>query len=313
MRAIFRKELSDYFTSIRFLVLFLLVILASAAALYADYLAIRGGGETRFVFLKLFTTSGEAIPSLVSFLILLIPIIGISLGFDAVNKERSSGTLSQILSQPVYRDSVINGKFLAGVFILFTVVLTTILLVSGFGLRMIGVPPTAEEIIRIFLYLGFSVVYGAFWMGLGILFSTLFRSTAISLLASLGVWVFFTIFFTALIVPTIANAIAPANQNSSQAEIIRNAVVMQNLLRISPTSLFGEAITVVMSPVALETQLGLINAVASGQTSYMLASPLALSQSIIMVWPQLVSLISLTVVCFAVSYIFFMRQEVRPG
>jgi ABC-2 type transport system permease protein len=37
------------------------------------------------------------------------------LGFDAINSERTGGTISRILSQPVYRDSVINGKFLAGV------------------------------------------------------------------------------------------------------------------------------------------------------------------------------------------------------
>ena len=49
---------------------------------------------------------------------------------------------------------------------------TTILLVAGYGLRMIGVPPTAEEIIRIFLYIVLTVIYGAFWMGLVMLFST---------------------------------------------------------------------------------------------------------------------------------------------
>ncbi|RLC72726.1 MAG: ABC transporter permease, partial [Chloroflexi bacterium] len=36
-----------------------------------------------------------------------------------------------------------------------------------------------------------------------------------------------------------------------------------------------------------------------------------LGQSLLIVWPQMVSLIALTVVCFAVSYIIFMRQEIR--
>ncbi len=52
------------------------------------------------------------------------------------------------------------------------------MLVAGYGLRMIGVPPTAEEIIRLFLYGVLTVVYGAFWMGLSMLFSVVFQKAA---------------------------------------------------------------------------------------------------------------------------------------
>ena len=192
MRAILRKELADYFNSIRVPIFFLLVLLASAGGLYAANQGIRGAlletsavTERGFVFLRLFTSSAEAIPSLIFFIGLFVPIIGIALGFDAINSERSSGTLSRILSQPVFRDSVINGKFLAGIVTLAIMVGTTLLLISGYGLRMIGVPPTAEEIIRLFLYLGLTIVYGAFWMGLAILFSVLFRRISASLLVSI--------------------------------------------------------------------------------------------------------------------------------
>jgi len=40
-------------------------------------------------------------------------------------------------------------------------------------------------------------------------------------------------------------------------------------------------------------------------------SPLPLGQSLIVVWPQLTGLIAATVVCFALSYVSFMRREVR--
>ena len=40
----------------------------------------------------------------------------------------------------------------------------TMVIVSGYGLRMIGVTPTAEEITRLFIYLVFTIIYGAFWM-----------------------------------------------------------------------------------------------------------------------------------------------------
>lgn len=292
MVPILQKELADYFTSIRCFILFLLVILASAAGLYAAYQGIRGATtETGFVFLKLFTTSGEAIPSLVSFIALFVPIIGIALGFDAINREYSSGTMSRILSQPIYRDSVINGKFLAGMVTLSIMMATTLLIVSGYGLRMIGVPPTAEEIIRLFIYLVSTVIFGAFWMGLAILFSVILRNLAISLLASIAVWLFFSFFWVSLIVPTIAK--------TTEAALM--------LQRLSPSILFGEATTVLLLPIWRGA--GLLT--AGEELSYMILNPLSLGQSLLLIWPQLTTLIGLAAVCFAVSYVVFMRQEIR--
>ena len=149
MIAIMRKELADYFNSIRFFVLYLLILATSGYGLFAAFNNIRQALEQSgavtgygFVFLTLFT-SGQGLFTLTFFLTVLVPIIGIALGFDAINSERSGGTLSRILSQPVYRDSVINGKFIAGIFTLTVMVATMVLLVGGYGLRMIGVPPTA--------------------------------------------------------------------------------------------------------------------------------------------------------------------------
>jgi len=291
MITIIRKELADYFTSLRCLILFILVLLASAAGLYAAYQGIRGVSlETGFVFLNLFTTQGESIPSLVSFIGIFVPIIGIALGFDAINREYSSGTMSRILSQPIYRDSVINGKFLAGIITLAIMMATTMLIVSGYGLKMIGVAPTAEEIIRLFIYFVSIVVYGAFWMSLAILFSVIIRNLAISLLASIAVWLFFGFFYTMLIVPAVAKSVE----------------TLLALMRLSPNTLFEEATMAMLLPHS--RGLGILT---SGEVSYMIPNPLPLGQSLLLVWPQLTTLIGLAVICFAVSYIVFMRQEIR--
>jgi len=45
-------------------------------------------------------------------------ILGASLGADAINKEVESGTIKTLLGHPVYRDEVINGKFLGNAFVL---------------------------------------------------------------------------------------------------------------------------------------------------------------------------------------------------
>ena len=311
MKAILRKELADYFTSIRVPVLFLLVILGSAAGLYAAQQGIRASlletsaiTERGFVFLRLFTSSGEMLPGLVFFIGLFVPIIGMALGFDAINSERSGGTLSRVLSQPVFRDAVINGKFLAGIVTLSIMIATTLLLVSGYGLRMIGVPPTAEEIIRLFIYLFLIIVYGAFWTGLAIFFSVLFRRVAASLLVSLTVWLFFS-FFMFMIAPALANALAPVEEGV-MATAIQNAELQQMIMRLSPNVLFEEATRVLLLPVM--RSLGVIT---MSEAMYMIPNPLSLGQSLLIIWPHLASLVSLSSICFAASYVLFMRQEIR--
>jgi ABC-2 type transport system permease protein len=305
MFAIVRKELADYVTSVRFVASFILVLLVSAAALWAASEGIRGANLPEgIVFLGLFTTSGTVVPSLTYLVSLLIPIIGIALGFDAINSERVGGTLSRVLAQPVFRDSVINGKFLAGVVTLAIMVAAMLLLIAGYGLSMIGVPPTAEEIIRLFLYFVLTVVYGAFWMGMAILFSVVFRRVAASLLFSLALWLFFSIFIL-LIAPGIANVLAPT-ADGAQAELIRNVELQRMITRVSPNILFQEATTVLLVP--LVRSLGIVS---QSHAAYMVPNPLSLGQSILLVWPHITGLISLSAVCFAASYILFMRQEIR--
>lgn len=306
MTAILRKELADYFTSIRFVILFTLMLFVSAGGLRAASEGIRGANLPEgFVFLGLFTTSGSLIPSLISLLALLIPIIGIALGFDAINSERTGGTLSRVLSQPIYRDSVINGKFLAGIVTLVVMVGASVLLISGYGLRMIGVPPTAEEIIRLFMYFVLTIIYGAFWMGLAMLFSILLRRIASSLLISLGIWLFFSIFIL-LVAPAIANAFIPM-ADATQAELARNGELARMITRISPNVLYQEATTGLLAPMVV----GSLGILTMSQVAYMIPNPLSLGQSILLIWPHLTSLISLSLICFAASYVVFMKQEIR--
>lgn len=295
MAAIVRKELADYFTSLRCLILFLLVFMVSALALYSASQGIRSAGNEGFIFLRLYTTEPPGVPfaflfNFVNFIALFfVPLIGIILGFDAINKERTGGTLSRIMSQPVYRDSVINGKFLAGLIILTLMMTASILLVGGYGLRMIGVPPSAEEIIRLFIYLVSIIIFGAFWIGLSILFSILFRSLATSIICSIALWIFFS--FGMLIIAIGVGETVEA---------------LQTILRFSPNWLFGQASSALLHP-AVRT----LGTITPAQMAYMLPNPLSLGQSLILIWPNLIGLVSLSVICFGISYILFMQQEIR--
>ncbi len=104
--------------------------------------------------------------------------MAIGLGFDAVNGEHNRRTLSRILAQPIYRDALLIGKFLAGLATLGSMLLCLWLLVIGFGLLYLGVPPGTEEIARSFVFLLVALAYCGVWLALAMLLSILFRSAA---------------------------------------------------------------------------------------------------------------------------------------
>ena len=312
LMTVFYKELADAFSRWRFIILFALILIAGGFAIYLAAQSISEAVEempTELVFLRLFTTSGENLPSFLTFIVFFVPIVGIALGFDAINSEKNSGTLSRLLSQPIYRDAVINGKFLAGVVTIAILMTSIILLVAGIGLRMIGVAPGPEEVWRLIFFLAVTIIYGAFWLGLAMLFSIFFRRVATSALATIAVWIFF-IFFMFMIAGFIANLIAPVDQTSAYQEMVRNEQLTIMAMRASPITLYQESVSVLLVP-QLRTMGQLLQLQTSGVYEYMLPNPLSFDQSLLIVWPHLVALVALTVVCFAISYVKFMREEIR--
>src|ERR1700688_2413805 len=179
------KELSDHLTSVRMRVLEWLVVLVALAALYGAIQQIKDTtAEDPFLFLRLFTTSRDPLPSFVSFISFLVPLMAIGLGFDAVNGEYTRRTLSRILSQPIYRDALLFGKFLAGVATLAISLVALWLLVIGVGLVALGVPPGSQEMARSLVFLVATIAYASVWLALAVLCSILFRSAATAALAA---------------------------------------------------------------------------------------------------------------------------------
>jgi len=305
---IYRKELTDHFSSKNFIILLALVYIAGLASTYVALQNIRevASALDKHVFLKLFTTGGDILPSFIAFISFFIPIIGIIFGFNAINSEKNSGNLSRLLSQPIYRDSVINGKFLAGITTLSIIIASIVFIIAGVGLTSIGVPPTSEEILRIFFFIFICIFYGAFWMGLSILFSVTMDKTAASILTAIAIWIFL-MFFLPIIANAIANGTVPL-ENATTSEQIRNSNIEQSILRISPSTLFTESIVILLIPTGGHF---LLRPILNTEISSMILNPLSLGQSVIQIWPQLVVIVALAIICFAISYIIFMRQEIR--
>ena len=295
------KELTDHLTSARMRVLEWLVVLTALAAVYAAITQIRDvTAQDPFLFLRLLTTAREPLPSFVSFLGFLVPLMAIGLGFDAINSEHNRRTLSRILSQPIYRDALLFGKFLAGLATLAISLIVLWLLVIGLGLLMLGVPPGGEEMARAFLFLGVTIVYAAVWLALAMLFSVVFRSAATAALVTLGVWLFLSVIWPAL-APAIAQAVVPSGD---EAGLLTTA---QMLARLSPSTLFGETVLALLHP----TTRTLGPVYLSQLEGAVMGTPLPFWQSVLVAWPQMVGLMAAGILLFVGGYVAFQRQEVR--
>jgi ABC-2 type transport system permease protein len=260
--------------------------------------------EDPYLFLRLFTRGGPL--PLVALLSFLVPLVAIGLGFDSVNGEHNRRTLSRVLSQPIYRDALLFGKFTAGLFTLAVSLIVLWLLVIGLGLLGLGVPPNAEEMARALILLVVTIAYAGFWFALALLFSVIFRSAATAALVSLGVWLFLTILWP-LFSPALADSV------TSATDILGVLDTRQMFARLSPSVLFNEIVAVVLDPSVRSTQQSMLAALGLAllERGAIPDAPIPLVQSVLIVWPQIVGLVAGSILLFVIAYVVFQRQEVR--
>ena len=308
---VFMKEFADHLSSARMMVLMLFVIAFGALPVGLSLQELRNVTESDpFLFLRIFTSAPQQIPfSFTASLSLVIPLLAIGLGFDAVNSEFNRRTLSRVLSQPIYRDALLLGKFLGGLATLAVALVALWLIVLGAGLLLLGLPPRGVEVARGIGFLAVAIAYGGVWLAVSMLFSVIFRSTATSALCALGVWLFFTILWP-LIVPVLVMAVTPTDVAMGMGRLDETLAMIEmqsTLERLSPNTLFGEAVIGLLNP---ETRtLGPM--LPSQMRGAIMGAPLPFDQSLILIWPQITGLIAGMIVVFAAAYVVFQREEIR--
>ncbi len=303
---IVNKEIADNIKNWRFLILVSIIALTCLGSLYTALNSIsealkNSKADDIYVFLKLFTISDGTIPSYFIFIGFLGPLLGIGLGFDAVNSEQNRGTISRILSQPIPRDFFINAKFTASLIIVSILLLVLNLLVIGVGLLSIGIPPTPEEFLRILIFTFAGILYVGFWLNLSILFSIRFQQPATSALAGIASWLFFSVFY-AMLVDVIFKMIMPSGSNLS----IHGEKIRLGIMRLTPNQLFSDITTSILMP-----SVRSLGPLTQQQVQGAIPGPLPAGQSFMLVWPQFIGLLAIAAVCFVLSYILFMKKEIR--
>lgn len=308
---IYRKELSEHLSSRRFPVMFILILLSgsSAAFMSAQSLAQQGlaGFEIQEIFLVLFSGAAADIPSFVYFMSILAPILGISLGFDAVNRELSSGSMVRLLSNPIYRDSVIIGKLAAGMTVIAVVIWSIVGVITGLDILLAGFGPSLDSALRIAYFALVATLYSGVWFSLSLFLSVVFRRVATSALVSLAIWILLS-FFVYTIADIVASILVPLPTfpRPTFEQILARGEAVLTISRISPAVIFTEAANALLNP-----RIRTLGPIYIYSPELPVPAPLSVDDSLAIIWPHISALVAGIAVFSILAYIAFMRLEIR--
>ncbi|MFI5227161.1 MAG: ABC transporter permease [Candidatus Limnocylindrales bacterium] len=310
-----RKEVADHLHSVRFFILVIVLGAAAVVPLYFAADAIRAaasqvsGASAIFLALFVLPPPSLSVPPVYGFVGIVAPLLGVAFAFDAINGERSEGTLPRLVAQPIHRDDVITGKFLGGLAVIMLVLVSVVLVIAGFGILRLGITPAPSEVLRVAVWLLFTIVWVSLWLAFGLLLSVVIRRASTAALAGFGIWLLLQI-FGELLVGLVTQVVAPYASASTDTQAVALKNLSDTITRIVPLTLYQEGSRVILDPsqttVSTPATIGQLQ-----QYQQQIPTLLSLQQSLLLVWPHVVILVALTAVCFAIAYIRFMRQEIR--
>jgi len=153
-----RKEMHDALRN-RWFLLYSLAFAALALAL--SRLSLGGAGVAGFAGF------GRTAASLVNLVLLVVPLMGLTLGAASVAAERENGTLATLLAQPVTRLEVLLGKYL-GLGLALVASLSLGFGLAGAIIAVLGGALDAGGYVRL---VGFAVLLAAANLSVGLLVS----------------------------------------------------------------------------------------------------------------------------------------------
>ncbi len=355
-----KKEFSDHITSRRFIVILGLLLVISAIGAHAGIESYNNllesynqqlqhvqdidvpGSYTRWMPEK--PSIMLIFNAMMTYMTTLGAVLAIAIGFDLVSKEKETRSLKSLLSHPVYRDEIINGKALGGIAALgFAMVLA--LAISLAILLLFSIVPTLTEFAAILIFgavtLGFLLAYFA----IALMMSTIAKESGNALIYTL------VIFFTVSTLLPVLGAVAGETLAGDRPEPPQTAPLPKEVIWVDSG---GYSSTSVSQSVVYEGKVDpawqqyeedmrayserrmLISSVTnlfSPQMNYFTAamavtnpriatvihSPLdsmpaetpGLAEALSQVWMNIAALIVFPSAFFAATYVKFMRMDIR--
>lgn len=255
-----KKEVADHMNSNTFLIVFGLMLLLTGATAFQraqnfqDQMdrfqeaqnsdsELGGFAPEEPSILDAFTmlTQGVNFP-------LIGGLLAILLSYNTVSGERDRNTLKLLTSYPLHRDSIISGKFIAGIFTLTVASAAAFMVASAIIIGMTGATVTGAAAMRILLMLGGTVLYMSCIYGLGTLLSTVFEDSSTALTGGV-----LALVISALVVPQMSfmisgllvedtgdNQITVGEGGSGLSESYEKRMEIQNTVsKIFPTGSYG--------------------------------------------------------------------------
>jgi ABC-2 type transport system permease protein len=124
----------------------------------------------------------------------LLPLLGILLGYKSVATERESGTLVLLLSLPYSRREIAVGKYLGRAAIL----AVTVAVAFTAAAWLVAYPFGSLAVLSHLALTGLTVLLGAIFLGIGMALSAVSRTELRATLSSFAVFVLFAVLWEAL-------------------------------------------------------------------------------------------------------------------
>ena len=278
------------------------------------------------------------------YIMMLGAILAIAMGFDLLSKEKETRSLKSLLSCPVFRDEIINGKALGGTLAL-VFAMGTALLISLAILLIFSIVPSMNELAAILVFGIVSIVFLLAYFAIALMMSTVSSDSGSALICTLVIF-----FILGSLLPIVGSTVAgmvtgeppepPAfhlqhETNESEGSIFyregTGEEIQQYQEELSAWSEkrkpITEAFNIISPNMNYQKIAFLISNPQVYSAVYEQSAPSSRSMTIttIMgessapgllevlekVWKNILALIAFSVAFFAIAYIKFMRMDIR--
>ncbi|ABE52717.1 Hypothetical protein Mbur_1834 [Methanococcoides burtonii DSM 6242] len=285
-----QKEFADNMWSSR---LIMLMLVFTVIVFSKSYVTIIGAESN--IFRGLFIDVAQVIA-------LFLPFMGIVLGFDAMTKERESGSLNVLLTHPLYRDNIIAGKTLGAMVTLALVVFLSIVTVVGTRLVASGAEFSSLMLNRLVIFTILTYLYLSIFMALGILGSIITKNATKSLIYNIAIWLVLCVAF-GMIFTTTASIIAghkPLDLTDNDNFLELNA----DIQKLSPTHHYAMAVSGVpsLSPLGVSSERPTVRGIFDTEHT--------LEQWWNELWTNVIILTITPVFLMIMAFMAFLRQDI---
>ena len=310
-----RKEFTDQVTGWRFLVILALFLAIALVGTYSGVVSYEreldryseqlAAMDDRFDGPERMMPTKPPVADIYSSMFLTLiscgGLLAIAVGFDLVSREKESRSLKSILSHPVYRDEIINGKALGGIALL-ALVVGGVLAISTALLLVFSIVPAPGDLWMVLTYAGVTLLFFVTFFSIALAISTLCRESGSALLLSMIVFIFLV-----LLAPYATTHIGMALMMEEPDPAAYGGDISSEEFQAAITAYYGQ-FNLIQSITNLVSPQMATNALIQGISN---SSGATLEDMLGRIWSSIAALTIYPVIFFAIGYTRFMRMDIR--